>query len=78
MMIRYYLQAASENGFSSHPEVVMQELGFKLIKSLPETISDLWFFEVENTDRVPRWLNVVDENRVKELPEWQCAYDYQK
>ncbi len=77
MIIRYYLQSADNAGYNGHPENVMRDLGFKLISGLPETIADLWFFEVEETDNIPDWLHVMKEERVKTLPEWDCRYIYE-
>jgi hypothetical protein len=74
IFIRYYLQSASERGYNEHPVKVMQNLGFKLVKGIPESIADLWFFEVEYKAIIPEWLDVVED--VESLPEWKIAYKY--
>lgn len=76
MIVRYYMQSANEEGYSGHPENMMRDMGFKLISGLPETMFDLWFFEVEETDNVPNWIDVVGDS-VKELPEWEFRIIYE-
>lgn len=70
MIVRFYLQSAYTRGYKDHPQIVMKQLGFKVLKGVPETIADLWFFEVEDTENVPDWIDVMDEAKIKALPEW--------
>ena len=42
-MIEAYL-----NGVIEHPQIHMKNLGFKIIKSEPQSLYDCWFFRVEN------------------------------
>lgn len=70
MIIRYYLQTADRNGFTDHPLKVMEQLGLQVITGIPETIADLWFFEIPDGSNVPSWIDVMDEQAIKALPEW--------
>lgn len=48
----------------------MKDLGLKVIKGVPETIADLWFFEIEHSDNIPSWIDVMDKISIQALPEW--------
>ena len=40
----------SNKAYREHPQKVMKDLGFKLIKSEPCMIADCWLFEVEDNN----------------------------
>jgi hypothetical protein len=74
MMIRYY---SSVEYKGLHPIEAMRELGFRLIKGLSVSVADLWFFEVDSPDMIVPWfLEIVDEESVKSLPDWPLAIDF--
>lgn len=76
MILRYYLRSADENGHSGHPQIEMEKMGFKVLGAIPETIADLWFFEVEKPDfDIPKWIDVMTDS-VKDLPEWGLRVKY--
>jgi hypothetical protein len=57
--LRMYLRAAEENGFPQHPQEVMKILGIKYTKYHPEPMADAWFFEVDNDQKIPNWIDVL-------------------
>lgn len=61
--LRYCLLTASEEGISKHPQLVMKELGYKVIASVPQSIADQWWFTVEYyIEPLPKFLSEMTYN----------------
>lgn len=45
--LKYCLRTAYNEGINEHPQIVMKNLGYKLIGSVPQTMGDCWWFTVE-------------------------------
>jgi hypothetical protein len=58
--IRMYLRTAYEKGYTEHPQVTMEQLGIKYTKHHPEPMADAWFFEVDDDQQIPDWIDVLD------------------
>lgn len=44
MNLKYIMQTAEAAGEARHPQVVMQEIGVKYARSVPQSIADQWWF----------------------------------
>lgn len=60
---RYDIIGAELNcGVKDHPQKVMKDLGFKVVKCEPVPIADCWLFKVENEiDEVPSYLTELND-----------------
>ncbi len=57
MILKYDLIAAYKIGKTEHPQKVMKELGYNILKSEPVPIADCIFYEVENIiEPLPEYL----------------------
>lgn len=55
---RYDIISAYEQGVKEHPQIQMEKLGYKIIKSESVSIGDCWWFRVTNKIRKkPKYLN---------------------
>lgn len=61
--LRYDLRGASEAGVKGHPQKVMKELGYKVIDCVPQSVSDSWWFTVEEfIEPLPCYLTKMEYN----------------
>ena len=55
--LRYDLISADNCGIRLHPQEQMKHLGYKLIDSIPQSISDCWWFTVDKLiEPLPEYL----------------------
>lgn len=61
---RYCLITADVDcGVSEHPQKVMKDLGFHVIKAEPVPIADCWWFRVDNEIKnVPKYLKQLSDD----------------
>lgn len=58
--LRFDLITAYNCEVKEHPQKVMKELGYDLIKSEPVPIGDCWIFTVEKViEPLPKYLTIV-------------------
>lgn len=50
-------------GVNGHPQKVMKELGYNIVRSMPFPIADCWIFRVSNhVDPIEPYLTRLDDN----------------
>lgn len=60
---RYDMISAYEQGVEEHPQIQMEKLGYKIIKSEPVPIGDCWWFRVANKIRKkPKYLDKMSKD----------------
>lgn len=61
---RYNLiEAHLDYGIKEHPQMHMENLGYKVIKSEPVPIADCWWFRVENEIKnTPKYLYPMNDD----------------
>lgn len=47
VQLKYCMITANKSGETRHPQIVMRNLGYELIQSVPQTMGDCWWFTVD-------------------------------
>ena len=59
--IRYDLWLAGmKHHINKHPQIQMKELGIKLIRAIPESISDCWICLTDYQDELPGYIDELE------------------
>lgn len=62
MYLRYDVIGACLAGVSLHPAIDMGRLGYKVVRGIPQSIADQWWFQVDDTDvPMPKYIEPMDK-----------------